>query len=115
MRYYLMIIVSLLGCSTTQLQTPPKTEPTIIEQQLAEPLNYCQRGKYYRLIEYKHDMIFYLNSNDKDIAIQAAKNLQQVNEKLNQLLLKAQNKGCSLKRNQSDSAKNQITQNNNNY
>ena len=85
-----MMFILLFGCSTPQLQILPKIEPTITEQNIAEPLNYCQRGKYYRLLQYKHEMLFYLNSKDKATALQAAKNLQQVDEELNQLIIKAQ-------------------------
>ena len=79
MRYLLILILFVLGCGSAQLQKPPETEPTIIEQRIAQPLNACQRGKYYTLIKYRHLMLFYLNSDDKDVALQAAKNLQQVN------------------------------------
>jgi hypothetical protein len=98
MRYVLIILLSLLGCSHTRLQHPPNTEPTLIEQKIAQPLNYCQRGKYYTLIKYRHDMLFYLNSDDKDVALQAAKNLQTVNLMIDQMTVlgmeRANNKRC---------------------
>lgn len=98
MRYVLIIALFLLGCGSAQLQVPPNTEPTATEQYIAQPLNACQRGKYYILIKYRHDMLFYLNSNDKDVALQAAKNLQQVNMMIDEItvlsLHRKNNKKC---------------------
>lgn len=79
------IITFLLLSCNSQLQKPPYVEPTIIEQRIAEPLNYCQRGKYYAMIKYRHDMLFYLNSNDKEVALQAAKNLKIINNMIDEM------------------------------
>jgi len=98
MRYLLILALFLLGCGSAQLQRPPETEPTIIEQQIAQPLNACQRGKYYALIKHKHDMLFYLNSNNKDVALQAAKNLKKINDMLDEMtalgITRSNNKKC---------------------
>ena len=87
MRYILIILVLILGCSTTTLQTPLRIEPTVIEQKIAEPLNYCQRGKYYKLIQYRNDMEFYLNSDDPDVVREASQNLSEINEMIQQMII----------------------------
>jgi len=86
MRCVLILALLLLGCGSTQLQVPQNIEPTIIEQKIAEPLNACQRGKYYAMIKYRHDMMFYLNSEDKDVALQAAKNLEKINKMIDEMV-----------------------------
>jgi len=98
MRYVLIFVLLLLGCGSTQLQKPPETEPTSVEQQIALPLNACQRGKYYAMIKYKHDMEYFLNSNDKDVALQAARKLEEVNRILDEMtalgISRGNNKKC---------------------
>jgi hypothetical protein len=88
MRYILIIaLLFLLGCGSVQLYVPLDTEPTIIEQKMAQPLNVCQRGKYYAMIKYRHQMLFYLNSEDKEVALQAAKNLQEINIMIDDMVI----------------------------
>ncbi len=87
MRYLLILILFIFGCGATQLQVPPETEPTAIEQRIAEPLNACQRGKYYAMIRYRHEMIFYLNSDDEDVSLQAARNLQAINMMIDEMII----------------------------
>jgi len=92
-RRFAIIILFLLGCSSPQIK-PPQIEPTFTEQQLAEPLNACQRGKYYKLIKTRNDMIFYIYSGDADNAEQAAKNLIIVDGMITEMLVKSFDKKC---------------------
>jgi hypothetical protein len=92
MRYFFISILLLFGCGSAQLTKPPIIEPTIKEQQVAAPLNPCQRGKYYMLLEYKHDMVYYSNSNDEEIKLQAKKNLQEINELIERFITRSNKK-----------------------
>jgi len=98
MRRTLIIALLLLGCGSAQLQVPPNTGPTAIEQRIAQPLNSCQRGKYYSLIQYRHEMLFYLMSEDEEVALQAARNLQAVNMMIDEMTVigmdRSNNKKC---------------------
>jgi len=86
--FNIIILLFIFGCSPAKLQKPPEVEPTIIEQKIAGPLNQCERGKYYAMIKYRHDMYFYLNSDNKDVALQAAKNLKKINLMIDEITAK---------------------------
>ena len=88
-KYFLLFIIFIAGCSVPIIPPPPQFEPTLTEETNAICLNPCQRGRYYRLIQARKEMLFYIETSKNNIVTQeASRNLYIIDGYIEDLLVK---------------------------